>query len=213
MLEQIIIDIKSRKIGGENPCFIIAEACDNHLGNTNTAIEMIKAAKLSGADAIKFQHHLPDEEMLKDIPMSDNFKEPLYDFLKKYALTLDQHKLLKEKCDKEGIIYMCTPFSLKAAKEIKDLVPIFKIGSGEMTDIPSLIEISKLGLPMILSTGMSDYSEIDRTYKTLENKVNLALLNCVSEYPPVYEDINLLVIEDNLEGLFTFESITEGTTG
>ena len=198
-MEQIIIDIKSRKIGGENPCFIIAEACDNHLGNTNTAIEMIKAAKLSGADAIKFQHHLPDEEMLKDIPMSDNFKEPLYDFLKKYALTLDQHKLLKEKCDKEGIIYMCTPFSLKAAKEIKDLVPIFKIGSGEMTDIPSLIEISKLGLPMILSTGMSDYSEIDRTYKTLENKVNLALLNCVSEYPPVYEDINLLVIEDMIK--------------
>ncbi len=193
------IDIQKRKIGGENPCFIIAEACDNHLGNTNTAIEMIKAAKLSGADAIKFQHHLPDEEMLKDIPMSDNFKEPLYDFLKKYALTLDQHKLLKEKCDKEGIIYMCTPFSLKAAQEIKDLVPIFKIGSGEMTDIPSLIEIAKLGLPMILSTGMSDYSEIDRTYKNLENKVNLALLNCVSEYPPVYEDINLLVIEDMIK--------------
>ena len=68
-----------------------------------------------------------------------------------------------------------------------------------MTDIPSLIEISKLGLPMILSTGMSDYSEIDRTYKTLENKVNLALLNCVSEYPPVYEDINLLVIEDMIK--------------
>ena len=90
------IDIQKRKIGGENPCFIIAEACDNHLGNTNTAIEMIKAAKLSGADAIKFQHHLPDEEMLKDIPMSDNFKEPLYDFLKKYALTLDQHKKLQK---------------------------------------------------------------------------------------------------------------------
>ena len=94
---------------------------------------------------------------------------------------------------------MCTPFSLKAAKEIKDLVPIFKIGSGEMTDIPSLIEISKLGLPMILSTGMSDYSEIDRTYENFKNKVNLALLNCVSEYPPVYEDINLLVIEDMIK--------------
>ena len=81
-MQNLTINLKNRIIGGNNPCFIIAEACDNHLGNIDIAKDMIKEAKKAGADAIKFQHHLPDEEMLKDIPMSDNFDEPLYDFLK-----------------------------------------------------------------------------------------------------------------------------------
>ena len=112
---------------------------------------------------------------------------------------MEEHRTLKNFCDKEEIIYMCTPFSLKAAQEIQDLVPFFKIGSGEMTDIPSLLEIAKLGHPMILSTGMSDFEEIDRTYNILKNKTQLALMNCVSEYPPVYEDINLNVIKKMIE--------------
>ena len=71
----------------------------------------------------------------------------------------------------------------------------FKIGSGEMTDIPSLLKIADLGKPMILSTGMSTLDEIDATYNALKDKCNnLFLLNCVSEYPPIYEDINLNVI-------------------
>jgi N-acetylneuraminate synthase len=179
-----------------NP-FIIAEACDNHFGDINLAIKMIDAAKEAGADAIKFQHHLPDEEMLPIIPMSDNFDEPLYDFLKKNALKLDQHIKLKEYCDKIDILYLCTPFSYKAAEEINKLVPVFKIGSGEMTDLPSLEKISKLGKGMIISTGMSTFDEIDRTYNFITSKkIPLALMNCISEYPPLYEDLNLLVIKE-----------------
>ena len=79
----------------DNKCVVIAEACDNHMGCMETAIEMCNQAKLSGADIIKFQHHLADEEMLEDSPMSDNFDEPLYDFLKKNALSLDNHKEIK----------------------------------------------------------------------------------------------------------------------
>ena len=177
-------------------CIVIAEACDNHMGCMNTAIEMCNQAKLAGADVIKFQHHLADEEMLEDSPMSDNFEEPLYDFLKRNALSLDDHKKLSSHCDSIGITYLCTPFSYKAAMELMELdVPGFKIGSGEMTDIPSLIKIAELGKPMILSTGMSTLDEIDQTYNALKDKAkSLALMNCVSEYPPVYEDINLNVI-------------------
>src|SRR5674476_881289 len=146
------IKVSNRFIGENCPCFIIAEACDNHLGNMDTAREMIRQAKVSGADAIKFQHHLPDEEMLRDgVPMSANFNMPLYDFIKMYALTLDQHHLLKKYCDELGIIYLCTPFSKKAAIEINELVPAFKIGSGELTDIPSLKVIAGLQKPVILS--------------------------------------------------------------
>ena len=65
----------------DNKCLVIAEACDNHMGCMETALEMCNQARLAGANIVKFQHHLADEEMLKDSPMSDNFDEPLYDFL------------------------------------------------------------------------------------------------------------------------------------
>ena len=76
------IKLSDRSIGSSHPVFIIAEGGDNHMGSLDDAKEMARLALLAGADAIKFQHHLPDEEMLKDIPMSDNMNEPLYDFLK-----------------------------------------------------------------------------------------------------------------------------------
>lgn len=189
------VHISNRPVGETAPCFIIAEGCDNHLGSLEAAREMAREAKLAGADAIKFQHHLPDEEMLPDAPMSDNFDEPLYDFLMKHALTLEEHRDLKRYCDGIGILYMCTPFSWKAAQQINDLVPAFKIGSGEMTDIPSLVRIGGYGKPMVVSTGMSTFDEINRTYEALTSRdVPLVLMNCLSEYPPVYEDLNLGVI-------------------
>lgn len=189
--------INNRNINYNSPCFIIAEGCDNHMGDIYTAKEMALQSKLAGADAVKFQHHLPDEEMLKDIPMSDNFDEPLYEFLQKNALTLNDHKTLKKYCEKIGIIYMCTPFSFKAAQELNRIgLQSFKIGSGEMTDIPSLKKIASFKKPMILSTGMSTFEEIDETYNMLvKTKTDFALMNCISEYPPVYEDVNLNVIK------------------
>lgn len=195
------IKIADRPIGEGEPCFIIAEACDNHLGNMDSAKEMALQSKLAGADAVKYQHHLPDEEMLKDgVPMSDNFNIPLYEFLQLYALSLDQHRELKKYCDEIGILYMCTPFSKKAALEIQDLVPAFKIGSGELTDIPTLKVIAGLGKPMILSTGMSVLEEVDETVDALKPITDqFALMNCTSEYPPKYEDLNLGVIKTLME--------------
>ena len=191
-----LINIGDRKIGDNNPVYIIAEGCDNHMGDLDTAMQMCKMAKLAGADCIKFQHHLPDEEMLKETPMSSNMEIPLYDFLKLHALSLDQHVKLMDYCNEIGIDYLCTPFSLKAAYELNEIgVKAFKIGSGEMTDIPTIKAISKLGKPMIVSTGMSTMEEIKRTYNVLdESGVEFALTNCISEYPPKYEDVNLNVI-------------------
>lgn len=191
------ISIGGRIIGDQQPVFIIAEGCDNHMGDLATAKEMCRQAKLAGCDCIKFQHHLPDEEMLKDVPMSSNFDTPLYDFLKLHALTLEQHVELKRYCEEIGIIYLCTPFSLKAAYELNEIgVEAFKIGSGEMTDIPTLVKIAELGKPMIVSTGMCSLDEIERTYDALvKTGVKFAFTNCLSEYPPKYEDVNLKVIQ------------------
>lgn len=189
--------VGKNKLSNDHPVLIIAEACDNHLGDVEVAKEMIRQSKLAGADCIKFQHHLPDEEMLPDIPMSDNFEEPLYDFLKKYALTLDHHRELKAYCEDVGITYLCTPFSYKAAQELKSIgVEVFKIGSGEMTDLTSLKAIASLGNPLIVSTGMSTMEEIRRTYDALKEwDADFSFTYCVSEYPPIYEDMNLGVIK------------------
>lgn len=190
--------IKDRWVGEGHKCFVIAEGCDNHMGDLQVAKEMALQAKLAGADCIKFQHHLPDEEMLKDVPISSNFDIPLYDFLKLHALTLEQHIELKQYCDQIGILYLCTPFSYKAACELEEagIAYAFKIGSGEMTDIPSLKRIAAFGKPIIISTGMCTFDEIDRTYRALKDcGAPLAFTNCLSEYPPVYEDVNLGVIK------------------
>lgn len=194
-------EIRNKKIGYPHEAYIIAEGCDNHMGNLETAKEMALRAKLAGCDAIKFQHHIPDEEMLPDVPMSENFNIPLYAFLKKYALKLEDHYSLKKYCDEINITYLCTPFSLKAALELNEIgIEAFKIGSGEMTDLPTLERIAKLGKPMIISTGMSTFEEIDRTYNTLlRYNIPLAFTNCVSEYPPKYEDMNLRVIPKMIE--------------
>jgi N-acetylneuraminate synthase len=191
------IKILDRGIGEGEPCFIIAEACDNHLGDMEKAKEMALQAKLCGSDAVKYQHHLPDEEMLREgVPMSANFNMPLYEFLQKYALTLDQHYHLYNYCREIGIIYLCTPFSRKAAEELNEMgLEAFKIGSGELTDIPTLKVIASFGKPMILSTGMAELSEIDETlHALLPINEQIILMNCTSEYPAKYSDINLGLI-------------------
>ena len=193
------IIINGRKIGRDHEPYVIAEACDNHMGDLDVAKEMALQAKLAGADCVKYQHHLPDEEMLPDVPMSSNFDIPLYEFLKLHALKLEDHVQLKKYCDNIGITYLCTPFSYKAACELEEagIAYAFKIGSGEMTDIPSLKRIALFGKPMIISSGMCTLEELDRTYHALKDlDVPLAFTNCLSEYPPVYEDVNLGVLNE-----------------
>lgn len=182
--------------------YFIAEGADAHYGDLNRAKSMIDAAKRSGADAIKFQHHIPEEEMLRETPMSSNMTEPLYDFLVRNALTIAQHVELAQYSESVGIQYLCTPFSLAAAKELEENInlPAYKIGSGELLDHPTIREIAKFNKCMIISTGMSTPKEIDTTYQILKNhSAGLVMMNCTSAYPPRYEDIHLKFIEEMKE--------------
>lgn len=177
-----------------NKTILIAEACENHFGNMKYAKEMVVKSKKSGADFVKFQHHIPEEEMLRNVPKSSNFKISLYNFLKKNSLKIDQHEILKKHCKKVGIKYLCTPFSLKAAYELDEIgVDMFKIGSGEFTDIPFINKLLDLKKPVIFSTGMSTSNEIYKMYKFIKSRAknDFAFLNCTSEYPPNYKDLNL----------------------
>lgn len=184
--------------------YFIAEGADAHYGSVERAIKMCESAKSCGANAIKFQHHIPDEEMLPDIPQSSNMKEPLYDFLMRNALTINQHREIAHYCKEIGLEYLCTPFSWKAALELEEFISprMYKIGSGEMTDLPTLRLIAGFKKPMIVSTGMSEVSEIQETYKELVDLVpNLILMNCTSAYPPKIGDVKLGFIT-TMQGLF-----------
>lgn len=182
-------------IGPNYPCRIIAEIADNHNGSLETAKKMVLEAKKAGADIVKFQLHLPDEEMIPhSIQMWDG---PLYDILNKNLLSIDEHKKLKEFCKKNQIMYLCTPYCIKAADALDKIgVEAYKIGSGEMTNLPMIKHIAKKKKPMIVSTGMSTWSEIKETVEIIKKeKTALVLMNCTSEYPPAYEDINLNLIK------------------
>ncbi len=176
--------------------YIIAEACINHEGNLENAIKMIKIAKESGADCIKFQIHNLENEMLKVSPKSDNFNESLWDTLERTNFNIKYQKILKEKCEENKIDYLCTPFSRDGSDQLEEIgVNFFKVGSGEMTNLPLIEHIAKKNKPMIVSTGMSNLDEINETVQLIKSiGTPLILTHCTSVYPCPYKLSNLRVI-------------------
>jgi len=113
--------------------YIIAEACINHEGKIKIAKTMIDRAVVAGVSAVKFQFHVLEDEMLQKTPKSRNFSGSLYETLSKTNLTINEHKYLKNYCEKKNIDYLCTPFSFKSADILSEKIKlkVFKIGSGE----------------------------------------------------------------------------------
>ena len=139
------VQIKNKVLKNFSKPYIIAEACINHEGNLENAFKMIEIAKESGAHCIKFQIHNLENEMLKDTPQSDNFKETLWDALERTNFNIEKQKILKEECENFNIDYLCTPFSFKSADilEKKINLKFFKTGSGELTNHPFQIHVAK----------------------------------------------------------------------
>jgi N,N'-diacetyllegionaminate synthase len=187
------VKIGEKLVGQGHPPYIIAEACINHQGDLKTAEKMVYMAHAMGSDAIKFQMHVLDDEMLREAPISKNFDESLYDTLDKTNLSLEEHKKIQSLCNRLGIMYLCTPFSKASADLVDSLdVPVFKVGSGELTNIPLQKYIAGKGRPMIVSTGMSELHEIDETVAAIMKiGAPIILTHCVSAYPCPYERVNL----------------------
>ena len=187
------VTIGARQVGADHPPYVIAEACVNHQGNFDIAKRMVHFAHAMGADAIKFQMHILEDEMLRDVPLSDNFAEPLWDVIEKTNFSTAQHAELIRLCDQVGIQYLCTPFSRAAADVLDSLgVVAFKTGSGELTNIPFMQHLAKKGKPVIVSTGMSLLDEIAETVEVFKKAdAPLVLTHCVSAYPCPYERVNL----------------------
>ncbi len=197
------ITIKKRKIGANYAPFVIAEVGINHEGDMAKAKKMIADAARAGAECVKFQHHVIEDEMApaakKVVPGNANVS--IWEIMERCALTKADHKELKQYCEKLGIIYLCTPFSRAAANELKELgVEAYKIGSGECNNYPLVEHIASFGKPIILSTGMNDLKSVAKSAKIIEKAgTPYALLHCTSMYPTPYSKVRLRALTQMMD--------------
>jgi N,N'-diacetyllegionaminate synthase len=182
--------------------FIIAEAGVNHNGSLELAKKLIDVASDAGADAVKFQTFKAENLVSKNAQKADyqkqttNSEESQFDMIQKLELDVKTHKILMDYCKEKNIMFLSTPFDHDSIELLNDLgLKMFKIPSGEITNLPYLRHVGKLNKKVILSTGMADIGEIEDAIDILINagtkKENITILHANTEYPTPYEDVNL----------------------
>ena len=195
-----IIEINERQIGPNAPCFVIAEAGVNHNGDIQIAKQLVDIAVAASADAVKFQTFRAEKVVSLLAPKADyqlqstDKAESQYAMLKKLELTGEMHRELIEHCEKQGILFLSTPFDEESVDFLESIgVKAFKVSSGEITNQPLLVHIAGKGKPIILSTGMSSLVDVGQAVELIQGTGNhqLALLHCVSTYPADPSDVNL----------------------
>lgn len=216
------IEIDGKKIGPNYKPYIIAELSANHNGDINKALETIEAAAKCGADAIKIQTYNADT-MTIDCDNEDfQIKGGLWDGYSLYSLyqkahtPFAWHKRLFEKAQEVGITLFSTPFDETAVELLESLnAPAYKIASFEMTDLPLIKRVAETGKPMIISTGMANFAEIQETIKTAKENgcKELVVLHCISAYPAPYEQANLATIKDISQQFKVISGLSDHTLG
>ena len=203
--------------------FIIAELSANHGNDINIAIETIKAAKRTGADAIKLQTYTADT-MTIDCD-KDDFKITqgttwdglfLHELYKEAALPWEWHKKLYQVAKEEGLICFSSPFDKTAVDFLEELnTPIYKIASFEITDIPLIKYVASKGKPIIISTGIATLEDIELAVNTCRNEGNndITLLKCTSSYPAPIDEANLTMIKDLKEKFNVKSGLSDHTLG
>ncbi|MDH6525571.1 N-acetylneuraminate synthase [Polynucleobacter sphagniphilus] len=181
--------------------FIIAEAGVNHNGDIGLAKKLVDAAVNAGVDAVKFQTWKTELLVTKQAKQAEyqitntGIIESQFDMLKKLELSYDNFRELKKYCDAKNIIFISTPDETESADFLVGLQEIFKIGSGELTNLPFLRHIGKLKKKVILSTGMGNLGEINSALEALilagTAKENITVLHATTEYPCPYDEVNL----------------------
>lgn len=195
-----MIEIGTRKIGINYKPLVIVEIGINHEGSLKTAFEMVDAAYKSGAEIIKHQTHVIEDEMSKEAKkvIPGNTDVSIYDVMSRCSLSEKDEIKLKEYVESKGMIFLSTPFSRSAADRLERMnVLAYKIGSGEMNNYPLLEHIASFGKPMIVSTGMNDIESVRKAVNILEKyKVNYALLHTTNLYPTPPELVRLGAMQE-----------------
>ena len=216
------LNLPNREIGPGNPCFVIAEAGVNHNGNLELAHRLIKAAALAGADAVKFQTFKAERIVTAQAPkaayqaQATGQNESQFEMLRKLELPPEAYPALVEECRINGILFMSTPFDEESADLLEALgLSIYKVSSGDVTNLPFLKHLARKRKPIILSTGMSYLSEVDQAVRTIFESSNrkLALLHCTSNYPANPAEINLRAMQTMAQAFQVPVGFSDHSTG
>ena len=186
-----------RKVGPAHPPLVVAEAGINHNGSLEKAKQLVDSAVSVGCEAIKFQTHIADKEMIKtDLTPGKLSKKSIWQIIKEVELSEDDERQLQRYCREKGIYFFSTPFSREAADRLDDLdVPVFKISAAECDNLPFLEHVASLKRPIILSTGMNDFASVRRSVGVIKKYGGeVALLHCVSIYPTPYPKAGLACV-------------------
>ncbi len=180
---------------------IIAEIGSVHDGSFGNACKLVEAAAAAGADAVKFQTHIAAAETLRNAPMPPYFKgEPRFEYFTRTAFSVEQHGALSALCQENKVEFISSPFSLEAVDLLETVgVGTYKIPSGEVTNIPLLEYVAATGKPVLLSSGMSDWQELDAAVTVLRKGGPLTILQCTSAYPCPPERVGLNVLAEMRE--------------
>jgi N-acetylneuraminate synthase len=178
--------------------WIIAEVGSVHDGSFGNACKLVELVARCGADVVKFQTHVAEAETLKDAPAPSYFKaEPRFAYFRRTAFTVDQWRELANVARANGLLFSSSPFAIEAV-EILELagIDVYKIASGEVTNVPLLERIAGTKHPVVLSSGMSDWAELDRAVEVLRPCGDLVVMQCTSAYPCPVERAGVNVIDD-----------------
>jgi len=189
------LKICDRSIGEEFPPLVIAEIGINHEGSLKTAIELVDAAISSGAEFIKHQTHIVEDEMIPEAKniIPGNSNKSIYEIMERCALSEKDEIKLKLYVESKGAVFISTPFSRAAADRLERMdACAYKIGSGECNNYPLIEHIASFGKPMILSTGMNDIAAISKAVSIMQNyHIDFALLHTTNLYPTPPELVRL----------------------
>lgn len=184
-----------------NKPYLIAEIAQAHDGSLGILHSYIDAVAKTGVQAIKFQMHIAEAESSIHEPFRVKFSKEdatRYEYWKRMEFTLEQWREIKQHCDEVGLDFICSPFSNMAVDWLEEVgVHTYKIGSGEVTNLLLLEKITQTGKPILISSGMSNYSELDETVNFLKSKnAVFSILQCTTAYPTMPEQYGLNVITE-----------------
>ena len=177
---------------------IIAEVGSVHDGSFGNACRLVDLASECDADFIKFQTHLAEAETLINAPMPSYFKgEPRYEYFKRTEFSVEQWRKLKEKCDEAGVGFLSSPFSIEAVDLLETIgISAYKIPSGEVNNLPLLNRILQAGKPILISSGMSSWKEIETALSLFSDCADVTLMQCSSAYPCPPSKVGLNIIAE-----------------